>query len=149
MSVRAENTIPDPSVPFHDRDHSLSAHPSHLPARRPNALEETILLGQSVDAVVALAHCPYESAKSICLVLASVSAVLVDLCNRKLYRGVVLGLDDAVGCAALAWDVAVVAFSDSLSPSICQTYRSTSSPRSFSMMIVCACGRQDNDSLLQ
>jgi len=40
------------------------------------------------------------------VVLARVAAVLVDLADADLDAGVVLGLDDTVGRAALAWDVA-------------------------------------------
>jgi hypothetical protein len=40
------------------------------------------------------------------VVLASISAAFVDLGNGDLNGGVVLGFDDAVGSAALAWDVA-------------------------------------------
>jgi len=76
-----------------------------LPARGPDVLQEPILLRQSVDAIIRLAHSADESAQSIRLVLAGVSAVLVDLCDGDLDRSVVLGLDDAVGCAALAGDV--------------------------------------------
>jgi hypothetical protein len=78
-----------------------------LAASAPNVLQQTITLAQSVQGIVALAHGPYETAQGVDLVLAGVSAVLVDLADGNLDRGVVLGLDDAVGGAALAWDVAV------------------------------------------
>lgn len=45
------------------------------------------------------------------MVLAGISAVLVDLCDGDLHRGVVLGLDDSVGGRALSWDVAVLCIS--------------------------------------
>ena len=73
----------------------------------PDALEETITLGQSVEGVVALTHGADESAKGVDLVLSGVAAVLVNLADGDLDRGVVLGLDDAVGGAALAWDQTV------------------------------------------
>jgi hypothetical protein len=41
------------------------------------------------------------------VVLASIAAVLVDFGDGDLDRGVVLGLDDAVGSGALAGDVAM------------------------------------------
>lgn len=87
----------------------------------PDALQETITLCQSVEGVVALAHGADETAESVDLVLAGVSAVLVDLSNGDLDGGVVLGLDDAVGGAALAWDEtvksAVLAIVNSPNPS--------------------------------
>jgi hypothetical protein len=82
---------------------------SHLPAAAPDALQEAILLGQSVHRVVALAHGAHEAGEGICLVLAGVAAVLVNLADGDLYGGVVLGLDDAAGGAAFAGDVATIA----------------------------------------
>jgi hypothetical protein len=41
------------------------------------------------------------------VVLAGVAAVLVDFGDGQLHRGVVFGLDDAVGCRAFAGDVAI------------------------------------------
>lgn len=73
----------------------------------PDALQETITLGQSVEGVVALAHGADESAKGVNLVVTGVASVLVNLADGDLDRGVVLGLDDAVGGAALAWDQTV------------------------------------------
>lgn len=74
----------------------------------PDVLEEAIALGQTVQRIVALAHGPYESAEGIDVVLAlDGAAVLVNLGDRDLNRGVVLGLDDAVRGAALARDVTV------------------------------------------
>lgn len=70
----------------------------------PDALEETITLCQPVEGVVALAHRADEAAEGVDLVLAGVSAVLVDLSDRDLDGCMVLGLDDAVRCAALAGD---------------------------------------------
>jgi hypothetical protein len=45
----------------------------------PDALQESVLLCQSIQRIVTLAHSPHESAESICLILSSVSAVLVNL----------------------------------------------------------------------
>jgi hypothetical protein len=73
----------------------------------PDALQETITLCQSVEGVVALAHRADEAAEGVDLVLAGVSAVLVDLSDGDLDGSVVLGLDDAVRCAALAGDQTV------------------------------------------
>jgi hypothetical protein len=84
----------------------LSTLSSALSARAPYALQETVSLCEAVDAVVALAHGTHEAAEGVRLVLASVPAVLADLADGDLDRGVVLGLDDAVRRAALAGDVA-------------------------------------------
>lgn len=73
----------------------------------PHVLEVAITLGQAVEGVIALAAGADEAAKSVGLVLASVAAVLVNLADGELDRGVVVGLDDAVGGAALAGHVAV------------------------------------------
>jgi hypothetical protein len=71
----------------------------------PDVLEVAITLSEAVDAVVRLAHGADEAAESVGLGLAGESAVLVDLCDGDLDGTVVLGLDDAVGGAALAGDV--------------------------------------------
>lgn len=85
----------------------ITLDPAHLlSARAPHALQEPVLLRQSVHAVVALPHRPHEPAQGVHLVLARVAAVLIDSADADLYRRVVLGCDDAVGCAALAGDVA-------------------------------------------
>jgi hypothetical protein len=78
-----------------------------LAASAPDILQQTITLRQSVQGIVALAHSPYETAQSVDLALACESAVLVNLSNRYLDGCVVLGLDNAVGGAALAGDVTV------------------------------------------
>jgi hypothetical protein len=65
-------------------------------------------LGQAVHGVVALAHGADEAAEGVDLVVTlDGTAVLVDLCDGDLDGTVVLGLDDAVGGAALAGDVTV------------------------------------------
>ncbi len=81
----------------------------NLPGRgpAPHTLQVSIPLCQSVDTVVTLSHSAHESAKRICLVLAGVAAVFVDFGEAELHGCVVLGFDDAVGCAALAGDVTV------------------------------------------
>ena len=78
---------------------------THLPASAPYALQESIPLCQSVNAVVTLAHLAHEAAERKDVVLAGVAAVVVDLCDGDLDRGVVLGFDDAVCGGALAGDV--------------------------------------------
>lgn len=64
-------------------------------------------MGEAVKGVVTLATGTDESAQSVGLVLAGVAAVLVNLADGELDRGVVVGLDDAVGGAALAGHVAI------------------------------------------
>ena len=73
----------------------------------PHVLEVTVTLGQTVEGVIALATGADEAAESVGVVLAGVAAVLVNLADGDLDRGVVVGLDDAVGGAALAGHVAV------------------------------------------
>jgi hypothetical protein len=111
-----------------------------LKASTPDILQQTIPLRQSVQGIIALAHRSYETAKCVNLVLARKSAVLINLCYGDLNRCVVLGLDNAVGCAALAGDVAVINY-QFRTPFASQlqskgTYRSTSSPLSFSIFAV-------------
>lgn len=77
-----------------------------LAASAPNVLQETIPLCQSVQRIIRLAHCANETTECVNLALACESTVLINLSDGDLDRGVILGLDDAVGCAALAWDVA-------------------------------------------
>lgn len=87
-----------------------SSRTSHMPSlslTAPDVLEETIALGQSVHRIVALAHCADEAAEGVDVVLAGDgAAVLVDLGHGDLDGAVVLGLNDPVGGAALAGDVA-------------------------------------------
>jgi hypothetical protein len=72
----------------------------------PDVLEETVTLGEAVYGVVALAHGTDETAEGVDVVLAGDgTAVLVNLGDRDLDGAVILGLDDAVGGAALARDV--------------------------------------------
>lgn len=73
----------------------------------PDGLDETITLSQSVQRVVRLTHGTDEAAQGVDMVLSGDgTAVLVDLGDGDLDGAVVLGLDDAVGSAALARDVA-------------------------------------------
>lgn len=94
---------------FHSNFFSFSRHYiPHLSLSAPDILEETVALGQTVHSVVGLAHGADEAAEGIDVVLAGDgTAVLVNLGNGDLDRAVILGLDDAVGSAALAGDVAV------------------------------------------
>lgn len=84
-----------------------AADDPRLPAGTPHVLQEPIALGKAVEAVVTLAAGTDKAAERVHLVLAGVAAVLVDLADAELNRGVVLGLDDAVRGAALARHVAV------------------------------------------
>ena len=87
---------------------SSSSETRRLSAGAPDVLEVAVTLSEAVDAVVRLAHGADEAAESVGLSLAVESAVLVDLCDGDLDGTVVLGLDDAVGGAALAGDVTAV-----------------------------------------
>jgi len=105
-SQSALPSIPPPKVtntPLHPLP--PQSRYTHLPASAPHALQESISLCQSVDAVVTLAHLAHEAAERKDVVLAGVAAVVVDLCDGDLDRGVVLGFDDAVCGGALAGDV--------------------------------------------
>jgi len=74
----------------------------------PDVLEETVPLREPVEGVVALADGSDEAAEGVDDVLAGDgAAVLVNLGDGDLDGGVILGLDDAVGGAALAGDIAV------------------------------------------
>lgn len=113
----------------------------HLSLAAPDALQQAVPLRQAVHRVVALAHRSHEAAQGVDVVLAgNGAAVLVDLGDRNLDGAVVLGLDDAVGGAALARDVA--AETEVISISVAELrvsggpYRSTISPRSFSILTV-------------
>jgi len=58
----------------------------------PDGLEETILLGEPVEGVVALTLGSDESGKGVCDGLAGVSSALVNLADGDLDGSVVLGL---------------------------------------------------------
>lgn len=86
----------------------LSSYVKHLSLSRPDGLDEAVTLSQTVHGVVGLAHGADETAEGVDMCLAgNGTAVLVNLGNGDLDRAVILGLDDAVGSAALAGDVAV------------------------------------------
>ena len=72
----------------------------------PDALDNAVALDKSVEGVVALAHGADEAAEGVDVVLAlDLAAVLINLGDGDLHRGVVLGLDDAVSGAALPQDI--------------------------------------------
>jgi hypothetical protein len=78
-----------------------------LAAGGPDVADVAVTLAEAVQGVIALATGTDETAEGVALVLAGVATVLVNLADGDLDRGVVVGLDDAVGGAALAGDVAV------------------------------------------
>jgi hypothetical protein len=65
-------------------------------------------LRQPIQTVIALRPTPHESAERIHLVLAGITAVLVDFADADLHGSVIFGFDDTVGCTAFAGDVARV-----------------------------------------
>lgn len=86
---------------------SIVQNRKHLSLGAPDVLQQTVTLSKAVHRVVALAHSTDETAQSINVVLSGDgAAVLVDLGDRNLDGAMVLGLDNAVGGAALAGDVA-------------------------------------------
>lgn len=100
---------------------------------------------EAVEGVVALTHGADETAEGVDLVVAlDGAAVLVDLGDGDLDGTVVLGLDDAVGGAALAGDVTTgsrssvnkIGSSGKAVEGSVRPYRSTISPRSFSILTV-------------
>lgn len=95
----------NPSGTANTRNRTTSRLP--LAAGGPHVADVAITLGEAVQGVIALATGTDEAAQSVGLVLAGVATVLVDLADGDLHGGVVVGLDDAVGGAALAGDVAV------------------------------------------
>lgn len=117
----------------------------HLTLGTPDILQESIALRQAVQAVVALATSPNETAKGIRLAFTGIAAILVNFADAKLDRSVVLSLDDTVRRAALAWDVAYQLLARGFSKNNFRrngnrvwvswgwAYRSTISPFSFSM----------------
>jgi len=127
----------------------------NLPLGAPDVLEQAVALGQAVQSIVALTHGTHETREGVDDVLAlDGTAVLVDLCDSDLAGAVVLGLDDPPGGRALAGDVAggsgvsqdcmrhgLSNARDSSSGKA--SYRSTISPRSFSIFAIGVefCGR--------
>lgn len=77
--------------------HTSTHNPNRLARRAPDRLEEAVLLCEPVEAVVGLAHGTNKAADGVDLVVTRVAAVLVNLANAQLDRGVVLGPDDASG----------------------------------------------------
>lgn len=119
----------------------VQKHSRHLALGVPDGLEETIALGKAVEGVVRLAHGANEAGESVDDVLAlDGTAVLVDLGDGDLARTVVLGLDDAARRRALAGDVTrripPLAFHKRQKINMGAAYRSTISPRSFSILAV-------------
>ena len=73
----------------------------------PDILEQTVTLSEAVQRVVALTHRTDETTESVIDGLAGETTSLVNLSDRDLDGRVILGLDDAVGGAALARHVAI------------------------------------------
>lgn len=96
----------NPSTPPSEKPH-IAVEDLTLAGGTPDVLEVTVTLGEAVEGVVTLTAGTDEAAESVGLVLTSVTAVLVNLADGQLDGGVVVGLDDAVGGAALARHVAV------------------------------------------
>jgi hypothetical protein len=71
----------------------LKAHSLELGGGSPDVLQETVLLGKTVDGVVRLALRADKSGESISNGLAGVAAVLIDLADGDLDGSVVLGLN--------------------------------------------------------
>ena len=86
-----------------------TAQSGYLPltASGPHIFQVAVPLGQTVEGVIALTASTDETAQGVSLILASVAAVLVDVTDGNLNRGVIVGLDDAVCGAAFAGHVAV------------------------------------------
>ena len=97
----------------HNKTLPTYLHPNNTPLSNenlslgaPHALKQAVPLCKPVQRVIALATRTNKPTESINLIFASVTAVLVNLANGDLHRGVVIGFDDAVGGAAFAGDVA-------------------------------------------
>ena len=73
---------------------------------RPDVLQQTVVLSKSVQGVISLTSGSNVTGKSVSDVLTWDSvAILIDLGDVDLDRGVVLSLDDSVGSRALSWNV--------------------------------------------
>lgn len=79
--------------------------------RRDTPLSSRRILSCYVCARLYTHHVPHVSREGEDGVLAVVDAMLVEVAHVKLHRSVVLGLDEAVGPAALAGNVKVDVFS--------------------------------------
>ena len=89
------------------RQHPLQSSDLTLAGSSPDVLEVSVTLSEAVQGVITLTTGTDETAQSVGVVLAGVATVLVNLADGDLDGGVVVGLDDAVGGAALAGHVAV------------------------------------------
>lgn len=79
---------------------------TYLTGVRPDVLQQTIVLSQTVQGVVALTSGSDVTGQSVSDVLTwDGTAFLIDLGNVDLDRGVVLGLDNSVGSRTLSWNV--------------------------------------------
>lgn len=111
VSISALNARPSSVVRVLCTFHSIfsfSSYVTRLSLGAPDVLDKTVTLSQAVHGVVGLAHGADETAEGVDVVLAGDgTTVLVDLGDGDLDRAVILGLDDAVGRAALAGDVAI------------------------------------------
>lgn len=73
---------------------------------RPDVLQQTVLLSQSVQRVISFTSGSDVTAQGVGGVgTGNGSSLLVDVGNVDLNRGVVLGLDDSVRSRALSWHV--------------------------------------------
>lgn len=79
---------------------------TNLTGVRPDVLQQTVLLSQSVQGVVSLTSTSDVTAQSVGGGgTSNGSALLIDVGDVDLDRSVVLGLDNSVGGRALSWDV--------------------------------------------
>jgi len=74
---------------------------------RPDILQQSITLSQSVEAIVALCARPNVSTQRVRDVLSSVSSLVVNFAHVDLNRAVVVRLDDTASRRALSGDVEV------------------------------------------
>lgn len=84
----------------------ISARPYSLTGVRPDVLQQTILLSQSVQRVVSFTSGSDITGQSVGGVgTLNSSTVFVNVSNVDLNRSMVLSLDDSVGGRTLSWDV--------------------------------------------
>lgn len=143
-----------PSVENVPSSHPQSLAYRNLPLGAPDVLEEAVALGQAVEGVVALTHGADKAGQRVDDVLTLDGAtVLVDLRYGNLARSVVLRADDATRRRALARDVPGrggglelakdLGMLRAANEGLCidrwigLAYRSTISPRSFSILAYC------------
>lgn len=73
---------------------------------RPDVLQQTVVLSQTVQGVVTLTSGSDVAGQSVSDVFTwDGTALFVNLSNVDLNRGVVLGLDNSVGGRTLSWNV--------------------------------------------